>query len=87
MALFDLKLWEKVFQIISDISFFDASIKVFVRTSTNCLFLRSHGFLNIIGRCALKHDPKSFDFQLSTTFGRGVKVVHTPILVMTFGQK
>ena len=31
----------------------------------------------MIGRCALKNDPRSFDFQLSTTFGRGVKVVHT----------
>ena len=44
-----------------------------VGKSANCLFLRSYGFLDVIGRCASKNDPRSFDFQLSTTFGRGVK--------------
>ena len=34
-------------------------------------------FLNVIDRCAAKNDPRSFDAQLFTTFGRGVKVVHT----------
>ena len=29
--------------------------------------------MDVIGRCASKNDPRSFDFQLSTTFGRGVK--------------
>ena len=48
-----------------------------VEKSANGLILRSYGFLDVIGRCASKNDPQSFDFQLSTTFGRGVKVVHT----------
>ena len=33
-------------------------------------FWRSYGFLDVIGRCALKNDPRSFDLQLSTIFGR-----------------
>ena len=45
--------------------------------SANCLFWRSYGVLDVIGRCASKNDPRGFDFQLSTTFGRGVKVVQT----------
>ena len=31
--------------------------------------------MDVIGRCASKNDPQSFDFQLSTTFGRGVKEI------------
>ena len=66
---------------------FDKTVrKKNVRLSTNCLFWRSYGFLDVIGRCAMKNDPRSFDFLLSTAFGRGVKVVHT-IFGMTFGQK
>ena len=49
--------------------------KKIVGKSTNCLFLRSYGFLDLIGRCASKSYPQSFDFQLSTTFGRGVKEI------------
>ena len=49
--------------------------KIFVGKSTNCLFLRSYGFLDVIGRCASKSYPQSFDFQLSTTFGGGVKEI------------
>ena len=89
MAPFGLKLWENAFQTIPNISFFDAEKfflanffdenfrkkKKFVGKSTNCLFLRSYGFLDVIGRCASKSYPQSFDFQLSTTFGGGVKEI------------
>ena len=34
-----------------------------------------YGRLDVTGRCASKNDPQSFDFQLSTTFGRGVKEI------------
>ena len=30
-------------------------------------------FLDVTGSCSSKNDPRGFDFQLSTTFGRGVK--------------
>ena len=99
MAPFGLKLWENAFQTIPDISFFDAekknwrkfsikfsSIFFFEGKSTNCLFLRSYGFLDVIGRCASKSYPQSFDFQLSTTFGGGVKEI-VSIFFPTFGQK
>ena len=62
------------------------SQKKFVGKSTNCLFLRSYGFLDVIGRCASKSYPQSFDFQLSTTFGGGVKEI-VSIFFPTFGQK
>ena len=87
MAAFGLKLWENAFQTIPNISFSTSkkkwqkfSIKksstlFFDRKSTNCLFLRSYGFLDLIGRCASKSYPQSFDFQLSTTFGGGVKEI------------
>ena len=89
MAPFGLKLWENAFQTIPNISFFDAENiflakffdenfrqkKKIVGKSTNCLFLRSYGFLDVIGRCASKSYPQSFDFQLSTTFGGGVKEI------------
>ena len=88
MAPFGLKLWENPFQTIPDISFFDVAKKnwrkfsiknfikkIFVGKLTNCLFLRSYGFLDVIGRCASKSYPQSFDFQLSTTFGGGVKEI------------
>ena len=99
MAPFGLKLWENAFQMIPNISFFDVekknwrkfSIKIFVKKKfdgklTNCLFLRSYGFLDVIGRCASKSYPQSFDFQLSTTFGGGVKEI-VSIFSPTFGQK
>ena len=60
--------------------------KIFVGKLTNCLFLRSYGFLDVIGRCASKSYPQSFDFQLSTTFGGGVKEI-VSIFFPTFGQK
>ena len=63
-----------------------SSIFFFVGKSTNCLFLRSYGFLDVIGRCASKSYPQSFDFQLSTTFGGGVKEI-VSIFFPTFGQK
>ena len=98
MAAFGLKLWENAFQTIPNISFSTSkkkwqkfSIKksstlFFDRKSTNCLFLRSYGFLDLIGRCASKSYPQSFDFQLSTTFGGGVKEI-VSIFFLTFGQK
>ena len=101
MAPFGLKLWENAFQTIPNISFFDVEFffllnffdeklrgaqKIFVGKSTNCLFLRSYGFLDVIGRCASKSYPQSFDFQLSTTFGGGVKEI-VSIFFPTFGQK
>ena len=58
--MFDKKIRQK--------NFFDGK-------STNCLFLRCYGFLDVIGRCASKSYPQSFDFQLSTTFGGGVKEI------------
>ena len=89
MAPFGLKLWENAFQMIPNISFFDAGKQKFDnllrrkcqiimmirrrRESANCLFWRRHGFLDVIGRCASKNDPRGFDFQLSTTLGGGVK--------------
>ena len=60
--------------------------KIFVGKLTNCLFLRSYGFLNVIGRCASKSYPQSFDFQLSTTFSGGVKEI-VSIFSLIFGQK
>ena len=60
--------------------------KKIVGKSTNCLFLRSYGFLDLIGRCASKSYPQSFDFQLSTTFGGGLKEI-VSIFSPTFGQK
>ena len=100
MAPFGLKLWENAFQTIPNISFFDAESiflaklfdenfrqkKKIVGKSTNCPFLRSYGFLDVIGRCASKSYPQSFDFQLSTTFGGGVKEI-VSIFFPTFGQK
>ena len=52
-----------------------SSKNVFEGKLTNYLFLRSYGFLDVIGRCASKSYPQSFDFQLSTTFGGGVKEI------------
>ena len=43
------------------------------RKIENCLFLKSWDFLNATGRSAMKNDPQWKDFQVSTTFGRGVK--------------
>ena len=60
--------------------------KIFVGKLTNCLFWRSYGFSDVIGRCASKSYPQSFDFQLSTTFGGGVKEI-VSIFFPTFGQK
>ena len=58
----------------------------FRRKIDNYLFLRCYGFLDVIGRRASKSYPQSFDFQLSTTFGGGVKEI-VSIFFPTFGQK
>ena len=60
--------------------------KIFVGKLTSGLFLPSYGFLDVIGRCASKSYPQSFDFQLSTTFGGGVKEI-VSVFFPTFGQK
>ena len=49
-------------------------------------FWRSYVFLDVMGRCASTNDPRSFDYQLYTTFRRGVKVVHT-VFEVIFGPK
>ena len=90
MAPFGLKLWENAFQTIPNISFVDAEqiflAKIFDENfrqnkkssenrQTASVFLRSYGFLDVIGRCASKSYPQSLDFQLSTTCGGGVKEI------------
>ena len=98
MAPFGLKLWESAFQTIPNISFFDAE-KFFLakiidenfrqkknsseNRQTAC-FCGAMDFLDVIGRCASKSYPQSFDFQLSTTFGGGVKEI-VSVLFPTFG--
>ena len=42
--------------------------------------------MDVMGRCASTNDPRSFDYQLYTTFRRGVKVVHT-VFEVVFGPK
>ena len=49
-------------------------------------FLKSWDFLDAIGMSAMKNDPRWKDFQVSTIFGRGVKVDIT-IYFSTFGKK
>ena len=88
MTPIGMKLWENACQTIPDIWFSTSkqkkwrkcSMKVFVKKkfvgkSTNCLFLRSYGLLDVIGRYAFKSYPQSLEFQLSTTFGGGVKEI------------
>ena len=60
--------------------------KFLAENSVNFPFGGSYGFLDVIGRCASKTYPQSFDFQLSTTFGGGVKEI-VSIFAPTFGQK
>ena len=43
------------------------------RKIENCLFWRSWEFLDTTGVSAMKNDPQWKDFQVSTTFGGGVK--------------
>ena len=96
MAPFGVKLWENAFQTIPDIQFFDAqknfsAIFVFELFRVDFFFKkvafwRSYGFLDVMGRCASTNDPRSFDYQLYTTFRRGVKVVHT-VFEVIFGPK
>ena len=81
MAPFGLKLWENAFRMIPRHSFFDVKIIFlanifdisFCRKIGNLPVLRRDAFFGVICRCASENDPRSFDFQLSTTFGRGVK--------------
>ena len=93
IAPIGVKLWENAFQTIPDIystpkkNFGEKFWQnFFIGKSTNCLFLRSYETLDVIGRCASKSYPQSFDFQLSTTFGGGVKEI-VSICFPTFGQK
>ena len=96
MAPIGVKLWENAFQTIPDISFFDVQKHVrrfffqnifgLIFCFKKVAFRRSYGFLDVMGRCASTNDPRSFDYQLYTTFRRGVKVVHT-VFEVVFGPK
>ena len=44
------------------------------RKIENCLCWRSWEFLDTTGVSAMKNDPQWTDFQVSTTFGRGVQI-------------
>ena len=46
----------------------------------------AYDFLDITGRFSSKNDPKSSDFQVSTTLGAGVNV-ELKVFLMTFGAK
>ena len=99
MAPFGLKLWENAFQMIPDISFFDAGkkkstkflTKIFVRkirqktVFANCLFWRSGDILDLTSRSVSKNDPRSYHFQISATFGRRV-TRPISIFFLTFGE-
>jgi len=77
MAPIGLKLWENAFQVIPDISFFDAQNifcdtnfcrKNFSSTPRNffqqsACFGGAMVFWDAIGRCASKNDPRSFDLS------------------------
>ena len=87
MAPIGLKLWENAFQVIPDISFFDAhkhfwrqqfsSEKIFFNTpkkfSAKCLFWRSCAGLHASIECRSKIHCQTYRFQPSTTLGGGVK--------------
>ena len=99
MAPFGLKLWGNAFQMIPDISFFDAGEKkidkIFdkyfrlkIRQKTvfaNCLFWRSSDILDLTSRSVSKNDPRSYHFQISATFGRRV-TRPISIFFLTFGE-
>ena len=75
MAPFGLKLLEKAFQMIPDILFFDVENEFGRKIGKLPVSEDLWFFLDVISRCASKNDPQSFDFQLSTTFGGGVKEI------------
>ena len=94
------KLCQNAFQVIPDISFFDAQKKFrhkflaetfFVDTpkkffSTKCLFWRSCAGLHATIECSSKIHCQTYRFQPSTTLGGGVKKVKT-VFVVSFGLK
>ena len=98
MAPIGVKLWENAFQTIPDISFFDPEKKMvkffdekfhrqnFRQKIDKMPVFEELWVFDMIGRCASKNDPQSFDVQLSMTFGRGVKEI-VSIFFPTFGQK
>ena len=57
-----------------------------LQKNTKPSILRSWEFLDTTGMSAMKNDPQWKDFQVSTTFGGGVKGDIT-IFVSTFDQK
>ena len=100
MAPIGAKRWENAFQVIPDISFFDAhehfwrqkflSEKIFVNTpkffSAKCLFWRScAGLYASIERRSKSH-CQTYRFQPSTTLGGGVKREKTDFF-RSFGEK
>ena len=60
--------------------------------SDNYLFWRSYAILDVTGSCSSKNNPRGSNFQLSATFGRGVKEMvslfgHDFLAKMTFAKK
>ena len=100
MAPIGAKLCQNAFQVIPDISFFDAhkhfwrqkflSEKFFVNTpkifSTKCLFWRSCAGLHATIECSSKIHCQTCRFQPSTTLGGGVKREKT-VFFRSFDQK
>ena len=100
MAPIGAKLCQNAFQVIPDISFFDAhkhfwrqkflSEKIFVNTpnffSAKCLFWRSCAGLHASIECRSKIHCQTYRFQPSTTLGGGVKREKTDFF-RSFGDK
>ena len=100
MAPIGAKLCQNAFQVIPDISFFDAhkhfwrqkilSEKKFVNTpkffSAKCLFWRSCAGLDVSGECSSKIQGQTYRFQPSTTLGGVVKKAKT-VFFQSYGQK
>ena len=100
MAPIGLKLWEHAFQMIPDISFFDAKKQNFDTTfrrktffvnppqknSAKCLFWRTCECLDVTIRCASKIHCQTYRFQPSTTLGGGVRKAFS-VFFVSFGLK
>ena len=96
MAPFGFKLWENAFQMIPDISFFDTDkellANIFDENFRQKIFRWNISKLPVLeelwlfGRnrqMCLENDPRSFDFQLSTNFGRRVKQLRKALIVLS----
>ena len=93
MAPIGFKLGQNSFQMIPDISFFDARKKkideIFGAKKSGwnqkSLFWRSYAGLSTTGSSVSKNDPRWNHFRVCATFGGGVKVVSKFFFVI-FGQ-